>query len=101
MTQVVETMIRRSGLKPGRDIEIVFTGIRPGEKLEESLDLDAETTERTAHNRIFVSRIPRLSTANVEALLVQCIALAAEEGALDGERLRTVLTEEGNKDEVL
>lgn len=96
MTQLVETMIRRSGLKPGRDIEIVFTGIRPGEKLEESLDLDAETTERTAHNRIFVSRIPRVSATEVEALLVQSIALAAEEGALDVARLHTLLTEEGN-----
>ena len=95
-------MIRRSGLKPGRDIEIVFTGIRPGEKLEESLDLDAETTERTAHNRIFVSRIPRVSATEVEALLVQSIALAAEEGALDVARLHTLLTEEGNnKHEVL
>lgn len=97
MTQVVETMIRRSGLTPGRDIAIVYTGIRPGEKLEESLDLDAETTAKTEHNRIFVSRIPRCTQAETEALLVQCTALAAEEGALDVRRLRTVLHEEGNK----
>lgn len=93
--QLAETMIRGAGLTPYKDIQIVYTGIRPGEKLEESLGLDAQTTEKTEHNRIFVSRIPSLSGHAVEALLVQCVALAAEEDDLTAERLKTLFTAEG------
>ena len=35
IVDLAERMIRLSGLEPGRDIEIVFTGIRPGERLHE------------------------------------------------------------------
>ena len=48
-------MIRLAGLEPGRDIPIVFTGLRPGEKLFEELLLSGEGTERTAHEKIFVA----------------------------------------------
>jgi O-antigen biosynthesis protein WbqV len=37
IVDLAERMIRLSGLEPGRDIEIVFTGIRPGERLHEIL----------------------------------------------------------------
>ncbi len=49
-------LIRLSGLEPERDIEIVFTGIRPGEKLVEELVLDEEGVERTVHPKILVAR---------------------------------------------
>ena len=93
--QLVETMIVRSGLRPGKDIAIVYTGIRPGEKLEESLNLESETTVKTGHRKIFINRIPPHCGERVEALLAQCIALAAEEDDLSAERLKALLTEEG------
>ena len=37
------------GLKPGRDVEVVFTGARPGEKLHEQLAYDDEDMLETAH----------------------------------------------------
>jgi FlaA1/EpsC-like NDP-sugar epimerase len=49
IVDLAEDLIRLSGLEPGRDIEIEFTGVRPGEKLSEELwELD-KTYERTDH----------------------------------------------------
>ncbi len=48
-------LIRLSGLEPERDIEIRFTGVRPGEKLFEELFDPAEMHHRTKHEKIFVS----------------------------------------------
>jgi FlaA1/EpsC-like NDP-sugar epimerase/lipopolysaccharide/colanic/teichoic acid biosynthesis glycosyltransferase len=45
-------LIRLSGIEEGRDIDIVFTGIRPGEKMVEELHLDEETYTRTRHDKI-------------------------------------------------
>jgi len=52
---LAEDLIRLSGLEPGRDIEIVFTGVRPGEKLREELWEDNKTYDQTAHPDIFRS----------------------------------------------
>jgi len=48
-------LIHLSGLTPGRDIDIAFTGLRPGEKLREEIFIDSENHSRTVHERIFVS----------------------------------------------
>ena len=47
-------LIRLSGLEPNRDIEVRFTGVRPGEKLFEELSTASEGIQRTAHPKIFV-----------------------------------------------
>lgn len=48
-------LIRLSGLEVGRDIQIKFIGLRPGDKLFEELFIPGETYERTAHNKIFIA----------------------------------------------
>ncbi|MHB1047000.1 MAG: polysaccharide biosynthesis protein [Thermoanaerobaculia bacterium] len=50
-------LIRLSGFKPHEDIEIVFTGVRPGEKLFEELGTTEEKVDRTSHGKVFVGRI--------------------------------------------
>lgn len=57
---IARDLIRLSGLSPDRDVEIRFTGIRPGEKLYEELFLGEETARKTRHPRIFVgqARVP-------------------------------------------
>src|SRR5206468_12282428 len=47
-------LITLSGLRPHEDIEIKFTGIRPGEKLFEELSITGEDSGRTAHPKIGV-----------------------------------------------
>ena len=55
IVEMAETLIRLSGYEVGRDIEISFTGLRPGEKLFEELFIEGETYAHTAHNKIFVA----------------------------------------------
>lgn len=52
-------MIRLSGLEPEKDIRIVETGLRPGEKLYEELLSDKEHTVATAHEKILIARVRR------------------------------------------
>ena len=50
---LAENMIKMKGYVPYQDINIVFTGLRPGEKLYEKLLLDEEDVHHTKHDRIF------------------------------------------------
>jgi FlaA1/EpsC-like NDP-sugar epimerase len=53
---LAEMLIRLSGLEPYKDIDIHFTGLRPGEKLYEEMLMDEEGLKRTANNKIFVGK---------------------------------------------
>ena len=53
---LAERLIRQAGLVPYVDIDIIETGLRPGEKLYEELLLDVNTQEKTKNNRIFVEK---------------------------------------------
>lgn len=70
IVDLANNMIRLSGLEPGKDIEIVYTGLRPGEKLVEELLTDKETTKET-HN-------PKIRIANVEAIDGESVLLSVD-----------------------
>lgn len=55
IVELAETMIRLSGFEPYEDIEIEFTGLRPGEKLYEELLLGGEGVQPTDHKKIRVA----------------------------------------------
>ena len=54
---LAKRMIKLSGLKPYSDIDIVETGLRPGEKLYEELLNDKEITDNTKHKRIMIGKV--------------------------------------------
>jgi FlaA1/EpsC-like NDP-sugar epimerase len=54
---LAEKMIRLSGLKPYEDIPIIFTGLRPGEKLYEEVLADKEHTLPTHHPKILIGKV--------------------------------------------
>lgn len=66
---LAKTLIRLSGFEPEKDIEIVFTGIRPGEKLYEELLTAEEGTSATSHKRIFVAKPNNLNGELIEELI--------------------------------
>ncbi|GAA6755570.1 nucleoside-diphosphate sugar epimerase/dehydratase [Thermus thalpophilus] len=57
---LAKDLIRLAGLEPYRDIDIVFTGVRPGEKLFEELLTAEEGTEASRHEKIWVARNAQL-----------------------------------------
>ena len=60
-------MIKLSGLRPGKDIEIKEIGLRPGEKLYEELLIQSETLTKTDNKLIFIEKDPMLPRAQVDA----------------------------------
>jgi len=66
ITQLARDLIRLSGFSEG-DISIVFTGVRPGEKLREELSSEAEKIARTRHPKIFIGKIHAVSREEVLA----------------------------------
>lgn len=62
-------LIKLSGLTLGKDIEIIETGLRPGEKLYEELLADGETTKPTHHDQIFIAEAHSLELQDVESLV--------------------------------
>jgi len=62
---LAENMVALSGLKVGKDIEIKFIGLRPGEKLYEEILLDKEKDKITKHNKIYISQPENFNPANI------------------------------------
>jgi FlaA1/EpsC-like NDP-sugar epimerase len=87
---LAEEMIRLSGLRPYEDIEIVFTGLRPGEKLFEELLIAGEGVKATRHEKI---RVFQGTTLAADFLRQETEALLAGTRALDVEKVMRILKE--------
>jgi FlaA1/EpsC-like NDP-sugar epimerase len=69
ITYLAEQLIRLSGKEPGRDIQIVYTGLRPGEKLFEELFHELEPYEQTKHEKIFLAHPRQADWENLSSHL--------------------------------
>jgi FlaA1/EpsC-like NDP-sugar epimerase len=79
IAQLAEDMIRLSGLRPHDDIEIVYTGVRPGEKMFEELTTCDESAQPTDHPKVFVTDAPDLRGPRL-AIALNAILSAARSG---------------------
>jgi len=98
IAQMAEDLIRLCGKRPGTDIEIVFTGLREGEKLYEELITQDEGITRTAHEKILVLRPnghgKHSSLSNPASRLEEQLqALYLQAKRLDGSAIRQTLQE--------
>jgi FlaA1/EpsC-like NDP-sugar epimerase len=89
---LVKDLIRLSGLEPDVDIAIVFTGIRPGEKLVEELMTDQERVGETSHDKVFVARPNLVDPDTLDASIKDLVDAAMRS---DGERIRALLAQHG------
>jgi FlaA1/EpsC-like NDP-sugar epimerase len=76
VVDLAEDLIRLSGLVPWRDVEITYTGIRPGEKLSEEITSPSEQVERTEHASILCVRSAVPGTEAMAAALSRLAGIA-------------------------
>lgn len=90
ISYLAEQLIRLAGKEPGRDIEIVYTGLRPGEKLFEELFHEHESYISTGHEKILLARNAGVVTAGLDERI-----RVAEQAVkrYDSTRLRELLCE--------
>jgi FlaA1/EpsC-like NDP-sugar epimerase len=67
---VAKKMVKLSGLQLGKDIQISFTGLRPGEKLYEELLANSENTQPTHHEKIMIAKVRAYDYDQVSQQLV-------------------------------
>ena len=78
ISDLAKNMIRLAGYVPGKDIEIVYTGLRPGEKLYEELLNQKELTVPTTHEKILVAKVREYDYDTVSILINKLIHSAHE-----------------------
>lgn len=90
IVNLAEDVIRLSGYEPYEDIPIVFTGLRPGEKLYEELLMDEEGIRDTAHDKIHVGQPMDI---NHQALVTKIREFEASIQTLDDETIKAKMQE--------
>ncbi|MFU8831559.1 MAG: polysaccharide biosynthesis protein [Wenzhouxiangella sp.] len=90
VSYLAEQLIRLAGKEPGQDIEIVYTGLRPGEKLFEELFHAHESYAKTSHEKIFLTRSSDINLDNMVERLQRAEHAVRQ---YDNAQLRQILLE--------
>jgi len=113
--QLAEDMIVYSGLRPYADVDIVFTGVRPGEKLFEQIALDNERAEKTRHPKIYIGKetplpfddlaaaidaLKQVTHTNCVATVRQALRRIVPEAAFEPRRPERLTAEEAEAEKV-
>jgi FlaA1/EpsC-like NDP-sugar epimerase len=92
---LARNLIQLAGLIPDVDIEVRYTGLRPGEKLYEELLVDPKSCTRTANNLIFVAEPENISLETVQNKLKRLSALV-EQTAADNSKIIEIITKDAS-----
>ena len=87
---LAEQMIRLSGREPGDDVPIVFTGLRPGEKLHEELFHAEENLSQTSHDKLMLAGHSKTDRKQIQDIFE---ALKRASDVFDEDAIRRLLTE--------
>jgi len=94
IVDLARKMIQLSGLKEGRDIRIVYTGLRPGEKLYEELLQSSENTLPTHHSQILIGKVREYEYSEVKQIIDDLIGcFETQDNELIVQRMKELVPE--------
>lgn len=94
IVNLAKKMIKLAGLTPGVDIDIVYSGLRPGEKLYEELLNEEETTVPTHHHKIKISKVREYKYSKVVSDISNLLALCKNGDELQAVKKMKVIVPE-------
>jgi FlaA1/EpsC-like NDP-sugar epimerase len=99
ISYLAEQIIKLAGKKPHEDIEIKFTGLRPGEKLYEELFHESEQLQTTEHGKIFKARFREENWEDLNNMIEKLEYISAMRGDLELKAIiRKLVPEFSNQD---
>jgi FlaA1/EpsC-like NDP-sugar epimerase len=89
IVQLAENLVRLNNMEPYKDIDIVYTGLRPGEKLFEELLTAEEGTDATNHSKIYIAR----KSSNLDRQSLNSVIAQLENILDDPTKIKNILKE--------